>query len=173
MDPFIGEIRIFTCNYAPKGWAFCNGQSLLIAQNSALFSILGNVYGGDGRTTFNLPDLRDRVPLFWGQAPGLSVYTIGETGGVDTVTLTLNQLAAHNHVPMAATGNGQSSPIGNTWGTGAGRTPPPMYVSSTPNTMMSASILNPTGGGLAHNNLQPYLALNFCIAVQGMFPTRP
>lgn len=173
MEPYIGEIRIFSCNFAPKGWAFCNGQPLAISQNTALFSLLGTTYGGDGRTTFNLPDLRDRVPLFWGQAPGLSAYTIGEVGGTDTVTLLLNQLATHNHQPMAASGNGQSSPVGNAWGTGAGRTPPPVYVSGTPNTSMAASILNPTGGSLPHANVQPYLTLNFCIALQGIFPPRP
>lgn len=173
MDPYIGEIRIFSCNYAPKGWAFCNGQPQYIAQNSALFAILGTTYGGDGRTTFNLPDLRDRVPLFWGNGAGLSAYTIGETGGTDTVTLLSNQLAAHNHVPMGSTGNEQTSPIGNAWGTGTGRTPPPMYVSGAPNTSMSSIIFNPTGGGYPHNNLQPFLTLNFCIAIQGIFPPRP
>ena len=171
-DPFVAEIRIFPFNFAPKGWAFCNGQLLPISQNTALFSLLGTTYGGDGKSNFALPNLQGSAPLFWGQGPGLSLYDIGQTGGVDTVTLLQTEMPAHAHQASGASGNGPTSPVNNTWGIGAGRTPPPAYVNGSPNVTMAPSTVAVTGGNLPHNNMQPYLTLNFCITLQGIFPAR-
>jgi len=171
-DPFVAEIRILGCNFAPTGWAFCNGQLMPISQNTALFSLLGTMYGGDGKTTFALPDLQGNAPMFWGQGPGLSLYDQGQTGGSDTISLLSSEMPAHNHQASGVSGSGPTSPAANTWGTGAGRTPPPMYVDGSPNVSMSANALAVAGGGLPHNNMQPYLVLNFCIAMQGVFPPR-
>lgn len=170
-DPFVAEIRIFPFNFAPKGWAFCNGQLMPISQNTALFSLLGTRYGGDGLSTFALPDLQGSVPMHQGQGPGLSNYFLGETGGVETVTLIQSEIPAHAHQASGASGSGPTSPAGNAWGALPGRTPPPMYASGNP-TVNMGNALSITGTSLPHNNMQPYLALNFCVALQGIYPPR-
>ena len=170
-NPFVAEIRIFPFNFAPKGWAFCDGQLMPISQNTALFSLLGTTYGGDGKSNFALPNLQGSAPLQAGQGPGLSLYDLGETGGSDNVTLINSELPAHSHQANGVSGNGPTSPANNTWGTAAGRTPPPTYFSGTPNVTMG-NALSPAGGSLPHNNMQPYLTLNFCIALQGIYPPR-
>ena len=172
-EPFIAEIRIVPYNFAPRGWAFCNGQIMSIAQNTALFSLLGTTYGGNGTTNFALPNLQDRAPLHWGTGPGLSPRTLGETGGSAAVTLIGSQLPAHTHSMLAdPTGGGLASPAGNTWGQPAARTPAPLYRNGSPNTAMSAAALGSTGGSQPHNNWSPFTALSFVIALQGIYPAR-
>ena len=171
-DPFVAEIRIFPFNFAPTGWAMCNGQLLPISQNTALFSLLGTMYGGDGKSTFGLPDLQGNAPMFWGQGPGLSLYDQGQTGGSESVTLLQSEIPAHNHQASGASGSGPTSPANATWGAGAGRTPPPTYFSGSSNVTMAATALGIAGSSVPHNNMQPYLTLNFCIAMQGIFPPR-
>lgn len=169
-DPFIGEIRPFGFNYAPVGWALCAGQLLPIAQNTALFSILGTQYGGDGKTTFALPDLRGRVPLHAGAGPGLTPRVPGEMGGTETVTLTPQQLAAHSHGAAANSGVGNAyAPTNAFWSADAGGA---NEYAATPNVSMAADALALTGGTNPHGNLQPYLVINYCIALQGIFPQR-
>jgi microcystin-dependent protein len=177
MDNFIGEIRIFASNFPPKGWAFCNGQILPIVQNTALFSLLGTTYGGDGKSTFALPNLQARFPMHAGQGPGLTPRTLGEEVGSAAVSLTSAQLPAHSHV-MRAGGAAESTDP-------AGRLPaappqPPAGTLQTNNIYggtgnpagMAASAIGATGGGQPHNNMQPYLALSFIIALQGIYPPR-
>lgn len=172
-SPFIGEIRMFGGNFAPRYWALCNGQLLAIAQNTALFSLLGTMYGGDGMTTFGLPDLRGRVPLHFGQGAGLSSYWLGDKGGSESTTLTVNQLPAHNHSLNASSSLGYSDdPNASVIGSGSGSA---SYIHTTPPapniTMAPASIGN-TGGGQPVPTLPPYLAINFIICLQGIFPSR-
>ncbi len=174
-EPFIGQIMMFAGNFAPKGWMFCEGQLLSIAQNSALFSILGTTYGGNGQTTFALPDLRGRVPIQPGQGPGLSPYTLGQMGGVENVTLLSTQIPAHNHVLGAHGGPGDSaSPEGAV---------PAMTVdpntqqtlssfSTTVTTTMAPASVGLTGGSQPHTNIEPYLCINFIIATEGIYPSR-
>jgi len=171
-DAFVAEIRIFPFNFPPTGWAFCNGQLMPISQNTALFSLLGTTYGGDGKSTFALPDMQGNAPLFWGQGPGLSEYFVGQTGGSETVTLLTTELPAHAHQATAGSGNGPTDPSNVTWGQGAGRTPPPVYMNGSPNVNMAAATVAIAGSSFPHNNMQPYLTLNFCIAMQGIFPPR-
>jgi microcystin-dependent protein len=168
-DPFLGEIRMFGFNFAPRGWAFCAGQVLSIAQNTALFALIGTFYGGDGISTFALPDLRSRVGINQGQGAGLSPYVIGESGGLENVTLSTQQLPQHNH-PLQVNNSPAAGdkPAGNV----LARTGSPAYASSTDGTAMNASMNPFTGGGQPHPNIQPFLALNFCIALQGIFPSR-
>src|SRR6266516_3940272 len=173
MDPFVAEIRIFPFNFAPKGWAFCDGQLMPISQNTALFSLLGTTYGGDGRTTFALPNLQGSAPMHPGQGPGLSLHDLGETGGSETVTLLESELPAHSHSlkGFSAPGN-RSNPVANSISRVTGSTP---YVPSNPPPAlvnMSDNAITPAGGDQPHNNLQPYLTLNFCIALQGVYPPR-
>jgi microcystin-dependent protein len=172
-DPFVAEIRIVGFNFAPRGWAFCNGQILPLSQNTALFSLLGTTYGGNGQSTFALPNLQGSAPLQQGQGPGLSLYNLGQTGGSQSVTLITSEMPAHNHGARAANGgNASLSPTNNIWATlGSTRTPLPLY-SDTQNSQMGAPALNITGGSLPHNNMPPYLTLNFIIALQGVFPPR-
>jgi microcystin-dependent protein len=170
-DPFVAEIRVFPFNFAPTGWAMCNGQLLPILQNTALFSLLGTRYGGDGRSTFALPDLQGNAPMHAGQGPGLSDYFVGQPGGVETVTLLQSEIPAHSHQASGAVGSGPTSPTGNAWGAFPGRTPPPLYVDGSP-TVTMGNALPVAGSSLPHNNMQPYLTLNFCIALQGIFPPR-
>jgi microcystin-dependent protein len=173
-DPFIGEIKIVGFNFAPYGWAFCNGQLLSIQQNTALFSLLGTTYGGDGRTNFGLPNLQGRVPVDAGSGPGLTPRTLGDSGGVTTVTLNASTMAPHTHVPMAVKSNNAASPKDNTWGAEPGRSAASFYQNGTANVTMNAAALDPFGSGpVAHNNMQSYLAVNFVIALQGIYPTRP
>ncbi len=168
-DPFIAEIRILPFNFAPRGWAFCNGQLLSIAQNTALFSLLGTTYGGNGQTIFGLPNLQDRIPVGAGQGPGLSPYVLGQTSGTTNVTLPLSQMPAHNHGFGSFSDSGESSdPTNAVPARAAGET---VYVNAVPNTPLTTTI-GLTGGNVPHNNMMPYLALNFCIATQGVFPAR-
>lgn len=171
-EPFIGEIRMFGFNFAPRGWALCNGQLLAISQNTALFSLIGTIYGGDGRTTFGLPDLRSRVPMHFGQGPGLSNQPIGAKSGAETTTLTVANLPAHNHAAQAAGPAGNSNDaIGNIWADDAGVSSATYSTATATGTMRGDAIGN-TGGSQAFSNLQPYLATNFCIALVGLFPSR-
>ena len=167
-EPFLAEIRIVGFNFAPRGWAFCDGQILPINQNQSLYSLLGTTYGGDGRTSFALPDLRGRTPIHVGSSNG-TVHLEGQKGGSETVTLSAAEMPSHNHVPRANTGQINVGTLaGNTWGTGTDN----MFSSTTPNASMRSGIMPNVGGGQAHDNMQPYLVLNFCIALQGLFPSR-
>lgn len=168
MDPFIGELRLFGFNFAPNGWALCNGQLMSISQNTALFSLLGTMYGGDGRTTFGLPDLRGRVPLAFGQGPGLTTRTQGEVGGVEAVTLTAATLAPHGHTVAAsstATTKNPSGAVPSVTASGAA-------YGTTGDLAMSPSMIGGGGSGQPHENMQPYVVLNWCIALVGIFPPR-
>jgi microcystin-dependent protein len=175
-DNFVGEIRIVPFNFAPTGWFLCNGQLLAISQYAALFSLLGTYYGGDGKSTFGLPNFQGRAPLNFGQGPGLSLYDLGETGGVTSVTLLQSQMPSHTHTVSAYAGNGDvNNPSGKTWAAShLGKTPINIYNG----TAGSGLAMNPTafalaGGSQPHNNLPPYLTLNFVIAYTGIFPSRP
>ena len=171
MDPLLASILIFAGNFAPKGWAFCNGQLLAINQNQALFALLGTTYGGNGQTTFALPDLRGRVPIHFGQGPGLSNYDLGQAGGAENTTLTVNNLPAHNH-PLHATSEGgsTSAPAGAYLGN-TGALDREYNISGTSVTM-NAGAIGATGASQPFSNVQPYLAINFIIALQGIFPSR-
>lgn len=172
-DQFIGEIRIFGGNSVPTGWLPCNGQFLPVNPYGALFSLLGYTYGlGEGGNSFALPNLQARVPLSSGQGPGLSLRTLGESGGYSTITLMPSELATHSHIANGDNSNsGVASPENAVWGT-TGRSRPPAYYPGPPNAAMSPESIEPTGGDQPHNNLPPYLVLNFCIAYQGIFPQR-
>jgi microcystin-dependent protein len=171
-DPFVAEIRIFGFGFAPKGWAFCNGQILPISQNTALFSLLGTTYGGNGKTTFALPDMQGNVPVDPGQGKGLSLYDLGETGGTSAYTLLQTEMPVHTHTVQAAPGlvaGDTNIPAGNAFAKssqGNAYTPP---ANLTP---MNAQAVGIIGGSQPHNNMMPTLALNFCIALQGVFPPR-
>lgn len=168
-EPFVAEIRIFAGNFAPRGWAFCNGQLLPISQNTALFSLIGTTYGGDGRTTTALPNLQGRAPMHPGNGPGLTPRRLGERGGVETVTLSEAQLPAHPHTARVTEEDGRDNDPGanefpaagdQMWGAAASLAP------------MSGETLAPTGGSGPHNNLQPFLTLSFIIALVGLYPSR-
>jgi microcystin-dependent protein len=172
-DPFIAEIRIFPFNFAPTGWAMCNGQIMPISQNTALFSLVGTTYGGNGTSNFALPNFQGMAPLQQGQGAGLSLRALGETGGETSVTLNANQLPSHTHSAEAAAAGGEVSPQNNTWGGALKGHGANLYAPAGSNmTPMSAAALAQNGGGQPHNNMPPYLALNFCIALQGIFPPR-
>jgi len=168
-DPFLGEIKVWPMNFAPRGWAFCQGQLLSISSNSALFSLLGTNYGGDGRTTFGLPDLRGRIPVGEGTGPGLDNYRLGEKGGTEQNQLSVNNLPAHTHPLNMATGSeGDSNdPAGRL----LAQTDARSYSDQGP-AVASGGTTAAAGGGQAVNNIQPYLSLNFIIALQGVFPSR-
>ncbi|MBX2928164.1 MAG: phage tail protein [Saprospiraceae bacterium] len=168
-DPFVAEIRIFPFNFAPTGWALCNGQLLPLSQNTALFSLLGTTYGGNGKSNFALPDLQGRSPMHPGQGPGLSLRDLGETGGSETVTLLSSEIPAHAHTFNGVNDSGLQSTPG-----GAVTARANIYKTApAPNLVdMSVNMIAPTGGNQPHNNLQPYLTLNFCIALQGVYPPR-
>ncbi len=172
--PFLGQITIFAGNFAPRNWAFCSGQLLSIAQNTALFSILGTTYGGNGQSTFALPDLRGRVPVHPGQGPGLSAYTLGEVAGSENTTLNINQIPAHNHavtVAVTSAGGDRQTPVGNILATdAAGGTAG--YSSGATNGNLAGTSSALAGGTQPHSNLQPYLCVNFIIALFGVFPSR-
>ncbi len=173
-EPFIAEIRILPYNFAPRGWAFCDGQLLPIAQNTALFSLIGTIYGGDGRTTMALPNLQGRAAMHPGQGPGLTTRSLGESGGAESVTLTPNQMPAHTHALTASNEIGEDrSAVGEAVARSTGGalygplpTPPASLVAMAPESVPNV------GGGTAHNNMMPYLTLNFCIALQGLYPSR-
>jgi microcystin-dependent protein len=170
MDPFVAEIRIFGFNFAPKGWAFCDGQILPLSQNTALFSLLGTTYGGDGKSNFALPNFQGDAPMFWGQGPGLSLRDIGETGGSETVSLLESEMPSHSHALQASRSDATDTNPGGELlakGVGVGAYSPPAG-----NVPMSDSTIAPAGGDQPHNNMQPYLTLNFCIALQGVYPPR-
>lgn len=172
-DPFVAEIRIFPFNFAPKGWAFCDGQILPISQNTALFSLLGTTYGGDGKSTFALPNLQGSAPLHPGQGQGLSLYDLGQQGGTPFVTLIESEMPVHTHVLQATVEDGTQGTLtqGITLATSVAGT---LYqnVTNANLVQMSFQSLAPAGGSLPHNNMMPYLTLNFCIALQGVFPPR-
>lgn len=173
-DPFVAEIRIFPFNFAPKGWAFCNGQLMPISQNTALFSLLGTTYGGDGKSTFALPDMQGNVPLGEGQGQGLSERFLGEMSGSETVTLLTSEIPVHSHGLMSDNEDEadleQPSPEVTLARSKGGFAYNP---ATSPLTNLAFQALPPAGGGLPHNNMMPYLTLNFCIALQGVFPPRP
>ncbi len=174
-DPFVAEIRIFPFNFAPRGWAFCDGQILPLSQNTALFSLLGTTYGGNGQSNFALPNLRGRLPMAQGQGPGLSQRWLGEAGGSETVSLQPTQVPAHTHALAAATSASSASPAGTAMAPAFSATNAPVSVyrsGSSNRAAMAADAVGPAGGGQPHNNMPPYLALNFCIALQGVFPPR-
>jgi len=170
MDPFVAEIRIFPFNFAPRGWAWCDGQLLPLSQNTALFSLLGTTYGGNGKSNFALPDLQGRAPMHPGQGPGLSLHDLGETGGSETVTLLESEIPAHSHAQRASQADGISqSPINEMLATGINIS---QYAAPGPLVSLSPNSLAPAGGDQPHNNFQPYLTFYFCIALQGVFPPR-
>jgi microcystin-dependent protein len=166
MEPFVGEIKIFGGNYAPYGYALCNGQLMPISENTALFSLIGTTYGGDGINTFALPDLRGRVPIHRGQGPGLANYTIGQSGGSETVTLNSSHLPVHAHTASCNSGNGTSAdPTHNFWAASADLD---VYTDQTPNVEMAPD----AGSAQSHDNMLPFQILNFIIALEGIFPSR-
>lgn len=168
-DPFVAEIRIFPFNFAPKGWAWCDGQLMPLSQNTALFSLLGTTYGGDGKSNFALPDLQGRAPMHPGQGPGLSLHDLGETGGSETVTLLESEIPAHSHsYSMSIRPVDNLNPGGLAFGSGNNQYAP----SASPQVQLAPEALPPAGGDQPHNNLQPYLTFYFCIALQGVFPPR-
>ena len=162
-EPFLSEIKIVSFNFAPKGWALCNGQLLPINQNQALFSLLGTTYGGDGRVNFALPNLQGRIPIYFGNG-----HTLGETSGEENHTLILSEMPAHAHPVSASNANpNQGLPTGNMWANGAGA-----YSSSSPDSSMNPASISSAGGSQPHTNVQPFLVLNFIIALVGIFPSR-
>lgn len=179
-EPFLSQIACFGFNFAPRDWALCQGQLMPIQQATALFSLLGVNFGGDGKTTFGLPNLQGSAPIGYGQGPGLPDYAIGESGGVGTVTLTQSEMGVHNH-SFNATSDAATTTVssGNQFGKArkgspvAGFTSGLIYSPGNPTTALSPGSVQPAGGNLPHTNMQPYLALNYCIALSGIFPSRP
>jgi microcystin-dependent protein len=173
-DPFVGEIRAVCFNFAPLGWALCDGQLIPISQNTALFSLLGTQYGGDGKSTFALPNLQGASPMHWGQGAGLSPVYEGEEGGAETVTLVQSEIPLHMHLVNAVARSGsQNSPANASYAQAhIGRAADLQYAPSGAPVTMSPSMLGVTGQGQPHNNLSPYLTVNFVIALQGVFPPR-
>lgn len=172
-DPFVAEIRMFGFNFAPTGWAQCNGQILPISQNTALFSLLGTMYGGNGQSTFALPNMEGSVPMFWGQGAGLSLYDQGQQSGSDSVTLLTSEIPIHTHSMMTAATPANLNPPSNA--VGLARSSGGFAYESVANqniVQMNQQALTPAGGDLPHNNDQSYLVVNFCIAMQGIFPPR-
>jgi len=167
-NPYIGEIRLFAGNFAPAGWAFCQGQLMSIAENDALFSLIGTTYGGDGQQTFGLPDLRGRVPVHQGSGPGLSTRTIGELAGTETVTLTSANLPVHSHALLAtsAPASAAAGPAGGVLASASVK----VYGSGAPGTPLAAAAIAASGGGLPHQNMAPFLALNYIISLFGIYP---
>lgn len=172
-DPFVAEIRIFPFNFAPKGWAFCDGQILPLSQNTALFSLLGTTYGGDGKSNFALPNMQGNVPMHPGQGPSLSLHDLGETSGSETVSLLESEIPSHSHNLMASTQPGEdpapdsSEALARSVGANLYQT-----VTNTNIVNLSDNAITPAGGDQPHNNMQPYLTLSFCIALQGVYPPR-
>jgi len=173
-DPFVAEIRIFPFFFAPKGWAFCDGQLMPISQNTALFSLLGTTYGGDGKSTFALPNMQGNAPMQPGQGQGLSLRDLGEMSGVESITLLVSEIPVHTHSMKASIENATQKTLTPNI-TLASSVSGSLYQDNTNSNLvqMAFQALPPAGGGLPHNNMQPYLTLNFCIALQGIFPQRP
>lgn len=164
-EPFIAEVKLFPYSFAPRGWAFCDGQLMMISQNQALFSLLGTTYGGDGRTTFALPDLRGRTPVHPNPGNGI---TLGQVAGAEAHTLTANEMPLHNHLAMADSNMAtQKTPVGNVWAAQSANS----YGAAVAGAM-NPTALTPAGESQPHDNMQPYLVLHFCIALQGIFPPR-
>lgn len=175
-DPFLAEIRMFAGNFAPTGWALCNGQLMPISQNTALFALIGTYYGGDGRVTFGLPNLMDSVPLQAGQGAGLTDRFLGESGGSATVTLLSSEMPSHTHVPQSVTASpgNTNNPVGATWAAAKfGKVSENLYSTATPDLQMAPQAVGIAGNGQPHNNMPPYLTVTFIIALQGIFPQRP
>jgi microcystin-dependent protein len=170
-DPFVAEIRIFAGNFAPRGWALCNGQLLPISQNTALFSLLGTYYGGDGKSTFALPNLQGAAPMHQGQGPGLSVYDVGQSGGEPTVTLLTSELPAHTHgISGSASDGGDRSPAAERFAVEVGGVN--SYATPGSPAVLAPQAMGPVGGDQPHNNLMPFLTMTFIIALQGIYPPR-
>lgn len=165
-DPFVGEIRSFGFTFAPRNWAYCNGTLVSIASNTLLFSVIGTTYGGDGNTTFALPDLRGRAAIHRGRGPGLSLYNMGQAGGSQTVALTTDAMPSHNHNMLATNDHNQNTPDNHLLGQR------PIYNAGDPSTTLHPAAIGHTGSGTSHDNQQPYQVLNFCIAMTGAFPQR-
>ncbi|MCB9630425.1 MAG: phage tail protein [Sandaracinaceae bacterium] len=169
-EPFVGEIRMFAGNFAPRGWAFCDGQLLAISQNDALFSLLGTIYGGDGRTTFGLPDMRGRLPMHAGTGPGLTPMRLGERGGVERVTLTELQIPSHRHAPVGSSDLAvEANPGGAVL---AATSSVDLYSSAAPDTTLSPLASAQVGGSQNHTNEMPFTCVNFIIALFGIYPSR-
>jgi len=168
-QPYVGEIRMFGGSFNPAGWMFCDGAVLPISENEVLFQLIGTTYGGDGQETFALPDLRGRVPIHMGQGSGLSNYQIAENGGVESVTLTVQQMPAHNHTPQTANAGGSETPNGNFWANTATGKP---YGAAPTTVVMNAATIAATGGNQPHDNAIPYLGINYIISLFGVFPTQ-
>ena len=172
-NPFLAEIRIFTGGFAPKGWALCDGQLMSISQNTALFSLLGTTYGGNGTSNFALPNLQGCAPMQAGQGPGLSLRDLGETAGEQTVTLLQTEMPAHSHTALGVASNSQISPTNNAWGSGTKASGGTVYApTGSAQVQMNPFATSIAGGSLPHNNMQPFLGLTFIIALQGVFPAR-
>lgn len=168
-SPYIGEIRMFAGNFAPVGWALCNGAQLAISENEVLFQLIGTTYGGDGQSTFNLPNLSSRVPMHMGTGPTGQSYIIGEAAGAEQVTLTTSQIPAHSHVPLCNSGAGsQGDPSGGVWGQQTENTP---YNTTAPSITMATNAIGPAGGSQPHDNMVPFLVINFIISLFGVFPS--
>ena len=171
MDPFVAEIRIFPFNFAPKGWAFCDGQILPLSQNTALFSLLGTTYGGNGKSNFALPNMQGNAPMHPGQGPGLSLHDLGETGGSETVSLLESEIPSHSHALRADVLDIADTNVVSPTASFALSSGGTLY-QATSNASLSDNAVAPAGGDQPHNNMQPYLTLNFCIALQGVYPPR-
>ena len=167
-QPYIGEIRMFAGSFAPAGWAFCDGQLIPISENDALFALIGTTYGGDGEETFALPNLQSRVPIHQGQGPGLSNYVLAESGGVEEVTLTTNQIPAHAHTPLGANTASSDNPANNFW---ANSTLGKPYTPGPPSVQMNANTILPTGGSQPHDNMIPFLVVSYIISLYGVYPS--
>lgn len=179
-EPFIGEIRMWACDFAPRNWAFCNGELMPISQHTVLYAVIGTLYGGDGRATFGLPNLQGRAPMHPGQGPGLTHRQLGQMGGAAEILLTEAQMPAHTHTLRGSTATadapspqGAALATGSTVGTEA-QTKPPNFYQTDPSDLvqLAPDSLQATGGSLPHYNMQPYQCVNFCIALEGLFPSR-
>ncbi len=169
-EPFVGEIRMFAGNFPPNGWAFCEGQTMPISENEVLFQLIGTTYGGDGEETFNLPNLASRVPMHMGTGPDGNTYQIGEMGGVESVTLSVQQIPIHNHAVICSLDPGDATqPAGNVPAQNASVT---LYRAQDGNQAMSTNAVSPVGGSQPHENLQPYLCINFILSLFGVFPSQ-
>lgn len=172
-EPFLGQVILFGGNFAPSGWAQCNGQILPISQYSSLFSLLGTQFGGNGTTNFALPDLRGRAPIAFGAGPGLTDYSMGDTVGAETITLIDSENPSHNHLPEANQGGSVSTPANDVWAGDSAGTGTNLYSNAAPSAQMAVQAISPSGGGQPHENRPPFLALTYIISLQGTFPTRP
>ena len=171
-EPFLGEVRVFGFNYAPRGWAFCRGQIMSISQNTALFSLLGTFYGGDGRSNFALPNLQGNIPVSSGQGAGLASYSLGQAAGSVSVTLLTSNLPSHFHTLPAGGPANMTTPSSSTMIGGGGRGSLPIYSTNADGTNFNQGMVAVAGGNQPHNNMMPYVAMNFCICLQGIYPAR-